>query len=298
MMEIEALLPQTPAIVGHYERAVDYLIATFEGIPLSVSFFPKGLDQPGQFVSARHQPLPPSIRTVAVRQPSGEQTYVALEPNGLLWLVHRGAVCIFSWSPSRFDPEMAGFARILVRPLDPKDLELEVRGLLGVRAALAAEGLDAVPMRAGASTALWVPLFDGPPYEAVASWLNALVARLASAQPDLYTLARSHEVASRVHLSVTSNHVGRFSSLPYGLLGEPRLSMVTPFAWNSLATALKTTVTAHDSAAFFAKHGDVFADEVARIGPQPFGRRTAGAIEPAALELLRRAEADWERDIV
>lgn len=291
-MDDEALLPQTPAILAHYERAVKFLVASFEGTPLCVSFFPHGLDGTGQFVSARHRPLPPSIGSVVVQQRSGQQTYVALEQNSLLWLVHRGAVCIYSWSPKRGDPQRVGFARILVQVLGRPAAPLLARGLLGIKAALEEQRLDGIPMRAGAKSAVWIPFSDGPLYPPVATWLGGFVAGLASAQPDLYTL-RSDDAPERLHLSVTTNHVGRFSSFPYGLLAEPALGMVTPFAWGDIDAALATEICG----AFFAREGDVFAREAARIGAQPFGDRTPVPIEAAALESLRAAEDRWQCDV-
>jgi DNA primase len=51
----------------------------------------------------------------------------------------------------------------------------------------------------------------------------------------LTEVADEAERGNRVHLAVKSNAVGRFSSLPYSLVGDPRLGMVTPVEWDELA---------------------------------------------------------------
>ncbi|MDP9024048.1 MAG: hypothetical protein M3N13_01560 [Candidatus Eremiobacteraeota bacterium] len=117
--------------------------------------------------------------------------------------------------------------------------------------------------------ALFVPFGDVPLYDAVREWLHAFCKRAVERYAELLTeVADETARGDRVHLAVTTNAVGHFSSLPYSLVGDPKLGMVTPVAWDELARIDNGMYTAHNGAERLER--DVFAEMTSAIGMQRF----------------------------
>ena len=142
--------------------------------------------------------------------------------------------------------------------------------LAALRAMLHEDRLEAIPVLDGHDgAALFVPFGDIPLYDAVREWLHAFCKRAVERHAALLTeVADEAERGNRVHLAVKSNAVGHFSSVPYSLVGDPRLGMVTPVEWDELAGIDNGMFTAHNSAERLQR--DVFAKMTAAIGLQRF----------------------------
>ncbi len=188
----------------------------------------------------------------------------------MLWLAHRGAVGMLSWTPSPRDPGCVGYARILLRRCNAAS-EADLKAALeALRAMLRESRLEAIPVLDGHDgAALFVPFGDIPLYDAVREWLHAFCKRAVAQHTGLLTEARDPaERGNRVHLAVTTNAVGHFSSLPYSLAGNPQLAMVTPVEWEELARIDNGTFTAQNSEERLVR--DVFGEMAAAIGMQRF----------------------------
>ncbi|HTD35028.1 MAG TPA: hypothetical protein VK665_15290, partial [Candidatus Elarobacter sp.] len=74
---------------------------------------------------------------------------------------------------------------------------------------------------------------------------------------NLLTADSREQHEERVHVNVGSNAVGRFSSLPYALIGSTHLGMVTPIDWNELGVVHNGYYTATNSAERL-RQGDTF----------------------------------------
>jgi hypothetical protein len=94
--------------------------------------------------------------------------------------------------------------------------------LQSMRTVLQTIAIDAVPLLEGRGGALFIPFAGAPSYEAVRAFLNSLVLRAAASIPD--TIVPEHKpheepASGKIEVTVRSNAPGRFSSLPYTLLG-------------------------------------------------------------------------------
>ena len=264
--------PETALVVAHYQRAAPLLAADFPHVPLVSSYHVEGLGKPAVFKETwKPEKVPHTMSAVDVLTVRGEHhLYLGLTENAVLWLAHRGAVGMLSWTPSPRDPDCVGFARILLRRSN-KATEADLKSALeALRALLRDAGLQAIPVLDGHDgAALFVPFGDIPLYDAVREWLHVFCKRAVERHPDLLTEAADEaQRGNRVHLAVTSNAVGHFSALPYSLAGDPRLGMATPVAWDELAGIDNGTFTARNSAERLGR--DVFAEMAAAIGMQRF----------------------------
>ena len=80
----------------------------FEGLSAS-----RLTDSKSALVVAHYQrAVPHTMAAVDVLTTRGEHhTYIGLTENAVLWLAHRGAVGMLSWTPSLRDPGCVGYAR-------------------------------------------------------------------------------------------------------------------------------------------------------------------------------------------
>jgi DNA primase len=229
-------------------------------VPLVSSYHLEGLGTPAVFKEKwKPEKVPHTMSTVDVLMPHGEHhLYLALTDNAVLWLAHRGAVGMLSWTPSPRDPACVGYARILLRRCNAAT-EADLKSALeALRAMLRESRLEGIPVLDGHDgAALFVPFGDIPLYDAVRQWLHALCKHAVERHTELLTdAADGAERGNRVHLAVKTNAVGLFSALPYSLAGNLALGMATPVEWDELAGIDNGTFTARNSEERLAR--DVF----------------------------------------
>ncbi len=259
------------AALAHYAHAAELIALDFPLVPVVAVGHPDGVAKEPSYTAAWHEPLPQAIPFADVGPPRARKRYVAVDRDALLWLVHRGALGFASWTPSSRDPERAGHARILLSPRRGAGQAQLAEALAAVRSELERRGAQAIPVLDGRDgAALFVPLADAPEYEAVRLWLHAVANAAAERNAALLT-TQTHPPAPRIHLAVSSNAVGRFSSLPYTLAGTPALAMVTPLDWSEVGSVHNGAITAANGIARMAS-GDRFARQSAAIGHQAFSQ--------------------------
>lgn len=242
--------------VDWYRSVAGLIVPHLGGVPLVTGRYPDGAD--ATFSASLHGPAPGGEATVAVHASGGLVQYLALSETALLYEAHRYAVEVHSWSPRADDPARAAFARVLIRPHDGRDAGWATRVATVVRRVLRARQCDGIVMRDGGDSAVvWVPFADGPAYDVVRAWLHALVVAVVADDPAI----------DAAELHVSTNAVGRWSMVPYSLIGAAAATAVTPLLWQELdiiGAALPcyaVTVRLGD---------DAFDAEIRRIGVQRF----------------------------
>ena len=266
--------PETRAIVlAHYERAVDFIVANFPLAPVEAIEYYPGLGGREEYTGALRRPVTDSIPTVEIGEFGHTKRYIAIAPNSLLWLVHHNAIGFASWTPSARDPESVGFARIIITALYGATIDDLESAMLVVRSVLRDRRIESIPvLGADTTAALFIPFGDAPTYETVRTWLHDVVDTAAARQPALLTTTIDAPHTRSVHLCVATNAVGRISALPYTLVGNEALEMMTPIDWEELGSVRNGAVTAHNSAERLAK-GDVFGRLASELAGQPFAER-------------------------
>jgi DNA primase len=272
MIEQHALAASVrAAVLAHYERAADLIAANFPLAPVIPIYYPNGFDRPRQYGGSLHEPLPKTIPSVDITEEPHPRRYVAVDANALLWLVHRLAVGFCSWTPSAHDPHRVGFARIVLSPRGGATGEQASAAMLAMRGALSDRRVNAIPVLEADGAALFIPFADSPAYDDVRAWLHDLADAAIVRHAVLLTADTHDHSKKRVHVNVGSNAVGRFSSLPYALLGSPDLHMTTPIDWKELerGTIRHGQITAANSADRLAQ-GDVFHRLAGELASQRF----------------------------
>lgn len=279
------MLPLPPAIRGrllaHYGWVGDWIAASFERPPLIVAYYAHGLGGDETYSGTWQQPLPEMVPSVEVQMADGPRLYPGCVKNALLWLVQRGAVGFGSWTPTADNPEAVRYARLRLRP-NPGATDATLRtALKSVRAVLQTIALDAVPVLEGPGATLFIPFAGAPTYEAVRTFLFNVALRAAANAPDTIVperRPREEPVPGHIEITIRSNAPGRFSSLPYTLLGGSQLSMATPVVWEELDKV--HAVNSEAAVGVRLQRGDVFAQLA-----KPLAKQRFSAI-PAAMRVV------------
>ena len=239
-----------PKILAHYQAVGPLLERSFGGSPIVYANFPAGFDQPAHY------------RVLGV----------PLSERKLLWICHRYyAVEFHTWAPLLQDWDRLRFARILLERQHGIPESRIKEAARAVREALQHLNLDAVALLDGGSgIALWIPFADAPHAAPLRTWLHQLSARVVAEHPALVSAEPNTHADGRVHLHVTSNARGHYSAMPYSLRGGATLPVCTPVRWNEFDTLHDGEITANTIGARLQQHGDVFADEAARLASQTF----------------------------
>lgn len=281
-------------VIGHYERFAETIGATFAGIPFTTVFLPQGFAGSEVRVSQLHTAVPAHVPTVDVLTRCGSHPYLALTPAGLLWRVHGYGIGFESWSPTAADPLRARFGRILVEPTGSASVAMVRDAAESVLRVLAGIGIDAAIAIDGPRIALWIPFDDAPDYPELRAWLQSVCEDAIRADAGLFETKRG-EPRDRVRLSLRTNAPGQGSSLPYTLRCLPDFPVVLPIRRDELHVYDFAAISIEEAASRLAALGDVFAGEVARIGPQHFFSLARGGDASAAqlgppFEFVPRAE--------
>jgi len=260
------------AVWAHYERAMAFVVANFPLVPVTPIAYPKGLDQDAHYDGPVRYPVPPYVTTVKLGEAHQHRHYPALDENAIRWYVQdRDAVDFCSWTPSVRNPERLGFARVILSPRGGATHEEVAQAMRAVRRVLGDSEIEAIPVLDGfAGGALFIPFDDAPEYDKVRAWLHEVAETAVDRNEDLLTTDPHDQRSRRVHVNVGSNAVGRYSSLPYALIGSPHLGMVTPIEWHELDTLANGYYTATNSAERLAR-GDIFGEAASLLVDQAFG---------------------------
>jgi DNA primase len=271
-MEQPVLAPSVrSAVFVHYERAVPLIVANFPLAPFTPVAYPRGLDQDAHYDAPVRYPVPPYVTTIKLGDAHEHHRYPALDENAIRWYVEeRDAVGFCSWTPCASTPERVGYGRIVLSPRGGATLEQVGEAMIAVSRVLGDSGIETIPVLDGVGAALFIPFNDAPDYAAVRAWLHEVAETAVDRNGELLTTDPHDQKTQRVHVNVGSNAVGRYSALPYTLLGTPNLDMVTPIAWRELDTVANGFSTAANSAERLAR-GDVFGEASSTLVDQCFG---------------------------
>ena len=269
----------------HYEVAAGPILENFGGMPVLGVAFPFGL---GEHASYRGLPpaVPTGVEAVEIVTGSGPHRSLVLSRPGLSWVVaDLGAVEIHGWTSVPGDPFRAAYGRIMLEPNGDAGAAEVWRAAEAVLALLDQRGLGAIPVLDGVrGMALWIPFDDGPLYEELRPWLHDFASEAVAAYPELLTTEwHIAERGDRVFVGTQSNQVFVGSALPYTVRGSVELDIVIPVPRDAIGSVANGDVVAANFAEYLARHGDVFGQLRAAIGPQRFAD-----LVPATMSVRRR----------
>jgi bifunctional non-homologous end joining protein LigD len=215
---------------AHYDTLAPTILPHLRDRPFTIKRHFNGPRSPFRWLKDKPADAPAWIATTA--QPAKSRhgalvDYVVVrDRETLLWLVDYGAVDLHVWT-SRID--LPDRPDVVLLDLDPKGGTFAdvVEATLLAREALAALGLDAVPMTTGGDGMhVRVPIERRYSYDDVRA-----LARVIEG-----TLSRVGE--RRVKLDVKMNGHGQQIVAPYSIRPLPTAAVATPLAWDEVTPSL------------------------------------------------------------
>jgi hypothetical protein len=163
-----------------------------------------------------------------------------------------------------------------------------------VRQLLNARGVDACIVLDGPNVVLWIPI-DGAPTDIESqTWLQGVIFEAKSRRSDLFE-ADPRNRDARVRISMTQSLPGYGVRLPYAIIPGLDLGLALPITWRELQTLSWNTFNVKNIKSRIVL-GDVFADEIARIGVQRVecgsGPTSQSGVEIAPMSLVSRPDQD------
>ncbi len=269
--------PPTPpevvaAIHAHYRAIAPYLLKHFNGTPFTAGLYPNGFNAERVIRQHFHPKAQAGCSIAEINLADGRpKPYLLLDAASLIYTVeHQIAVELYSWTSVAHDPYRAAFGRIVLTPCGKANQSALKAACEAVRKTLNDRyKLDGLLMLGGVHDAyVWIPFADAPTYRELRAFLHAAVSQAQSDNPELVTIAPKSERGDLIHADVKTNAVADFSALPYTLNGFEGLPVVAPILWQELAAVSNGDVTAANILGRIAQAGDIFAQELERIGRQ------------------------------
>ncbi len=223
--------------------------------------------------------MPPDTPTKLVVHRNGERRYVVGgRKETRLALANLGCIAVHLWSARRGDPRKPDWVSFDLDP-DSGKFSDAVAGALRLREALDALRLRSFPKTSGGKGMhVFVPIRVGPDCDAVKTFAESLGARLAAADPDLFTVEPSiARRRGRVYLDPYRNAWAQTVASPYCARRRPHAPVSTPLAWREVREGL-------DPAAF---HIGNFAARLRKRDPWADFWKARQDLRPAMATLAR-----------
>lgn len=226
-------------LLDYYRAVAGVLLPHVAGRPMTLGRWPDGTDRLGWLqTTCPHPPGWVASHRAPPRRGTGPGRNYCLvnDEAALVWAVNLATV--------EFHPLLArlpdtGRPDCVLFDLDPGEgasIAACCTVALRLRAALAAEGLEAFPKTSGqAGLHLVVPVRPGSGYAATKAFARALAARLAAADPDLVVDRMDRSLRrGRVFIDWSQNDERKSTVAAYSLRATPWPLVSTPLRWSEV----------------------------------------------------------------
>ena len=260
-------------VIDYYTRIAPVLLPHVRERPLTFKRYPDGVD--GKFFFEKNAPshTPDWVRRVRLPSPGSTKNrdtinYAVLGGlPSLVWAANLATLELHVPMWTVTDKGKPRHPDLMVFDLDPGPPATVVECCevaLLVRAALADDGLEAVPKTSGSKgLQLYVPLDGSSPWEDVHGYARALARRLESERADLVVWNMKKELRTgKVLVDWSQNNAAKTTIAVYSLRARPAPTVSTPVTWDEVEACAKPDDLRFTSADVLVRvevHGDLFA---------------------------------------
>jgi bifunctional non-homologous end joining protein LigD len=230
-------------LAEYYVAGADWMLPHIAGRPLTLVRCPQGRQKQCFFQKHMDELDSPHIHKVRVKEEKAARDYGTLDSvEGLLTLVQMGALELHTWN-SRAD-RLEKPDRFII-DLDPDEglaWELVQQAALEVRALLDAIGLQSfVKTTGGKGFHIVVPIQRRSGWDEVRDFSRAVVAAVAAASPDRYTLNVSKaKRKGRLLLDYLRNARGSTAVEVYSTRARAGATVSAPISWEELESGVRS----------------------------------------------------------
>ncbi|UMG91791.1 non-homologous end-joining DNA ligase [Nocardioides sp. TF02-7] len=278
----KVLYPRTGTTKGevldYYARVAPVLLPHLAGRPVTRIRWPHGVQAMSFFEKNAPAGTPSWVRTVEVpttgsRGPSrnGDTLVFPIIDDlaTLMWVVNLAALelHVHQWTvDDRGEPRGADRLVVDLDPGEPAGLHECCVVALHARDALAARGLDAVPVTSGSKGLhLYAELSSLLPSEETSAVAKEVAEELQAARPELVTATMTKSKRrGKVFIDWSQNAGSKTTVSPYSLRGKERPTVAAPLTWEEVEAGAEDELGL-DQLGFrevldrVGQHGDLFA---------------------------------------
>ncbi|HWP49195.1 MAG TPA: non-homologous end-joining DNA ligase [Candidatus Limnocylindrales bacterium] len=226
-------------MLQYYLDVAPVMLPYFKNRPVTLRVFPDGIHGFSYYQRDLPEKAPEWFRSIKYRPKTAKHVIqLPLVDNtaGLIWLANLGSIEFHLWGsrgPDLAQPDM------VILDLDPGEeasFADVLQAALRLRDTLDRMGLKSYPKTSGGrGLHVYLPLASGYSFEAVRSWVKKLARQLATAYPDLITIAHGATHQGRqVTIDYAQNSIGRNTAAPYTLRAHPGAPVSTPLTWKEV----------------------------------------------------------------
>ena len=258
-------------LLNYYKVMSPILLPYFKNRPVTIKFYPKGVDGPSYYkrsfdhgLNDRH--LFTTFPYAEITQDKILQVPVIASAAGILYFASKGGIEFHLWSSKA--PKFQ-FPDIAIFDLDVQDLihfedVLKVTNYLG-------DALSAMKLKSYAKTSggtgihVYVPILPHYPFEIIRAWVKSVGNQLADKYPDLVTTklkGRKTHNSKKVTIDYLQNVISRNTIAPYSVRAYKKAPVSTPLTWDEVREGgfLPTDFTIKNVPERVEKLGDIFAE--------------------------------------
>src|SRR6185312_7623165 len=231
------------ALAEYYAAVADWILPHVAGRALSLLRCPEGLAGDCFFQKHVMAGMPASIRQVAIEDKDGVQQHVMIEDAaGLVALVQMGMLELHPWGSRAADLERPDR---LIFDLDPDEglrWDRVIGAALTVRDLLATLGLRSFAKTTGGKGLhLVVPVKPGLDWDQAKSFTRAVVAKLAAAEPHLYTVSMAKQARrGRIFIDYLRNGRGATAVAAFSSRARSSASVSAPLSWDEVEQGVRS----------------------------------------------------------
>jgi len=225
------------AVAQYYLAIADWIIPHINGRPLTLVRCPQGHTGDCFFQKHMGETDSPHVRRIRVKESSGARDYGAVDDiAGVLAVVQLGALELHTWNSRSDNLERPDRVTLDIDPDPTVTWDDTVQAAYEIRALLGELGLECfVKTTGGKGLHVVVPLVRRTGWEEVREFSRAVVATVAAASPDRYTLQLSKSRRKgRLLLDYLRNTRGATAVEVYSTRARPGAPVSTPVSWEEL----------------------------------------------------------------
>ncbi|NMB46324.1 MAG: DNA polymerase domain-containing protein [Firmicutes bacterium] len=226
-------------LINYYSLAAPYLLAHLRDRPLTVTRYPRGIQNPSFYQKNCPQYAPGFIETIPVvgDQPHKTINYILVQNRPtLVWLANQACIELHPWLSLHTRPQYPDWLVFDLDPAEGCDFDDAREIAFLVKKALDELGLLCYPKLSGVTGIhIYVPIEAKYTYQITSGFVGSIGKILESVYPSKVTTERliKHRTG-RVYVDHLQNLLGKTLAAPYSPRPHPKATISTPVTWPEL----------------------------------------------------------------
>ncbi len=230
-------------LARYYESIADWILPHLVDRPTTLVRCPDGAHKQCFYQKHVGYWAPEEIRRVKIRERTKTGDYLVVDSlPALIGLVQIGILEIHTWNSVVSDLEHPDRIVIDLDPAPDVDWPRVIEAAHGVRARLAAVGLESfLKTTGGKGLHVVVPLAPGATWDRCAEFARGLAEAMAREQPEAYVASMAKSArAGRIFVDYLRNVRGATSVVAYSTRATPSAPVSVPLTWDELTPRVRS----------------------------------------------------------